>query len=250
MLRVRFSGIAATDEQGLNGDYAVKANGAIDVFYVGEVRVAGLTTDEVQETLVYQLEYQGFYSKGRITATADVATFAKKEIVVTGEVRYPGIIQVTSDGTVSQAIAATGGFTSGAGHLVEIIRSSGAGVPDEVITVTRTQVKAGLDLPLRGGDRVRVTVQGDFPNAIQQTFVVLGEVAESGSQTWSAGMTVEKALTLAGGQTEDFSLARSQIRRGVKDAEGRIIKYVVIKNLKLDTVIQPDDEFTAGRRWK
>lgn len=162
------------------------------------------------------------------------------EVQVGGAVRSPGNIRMPgSDLRVSRAIAQVGGFASNAGHEVEIIRR-GPDLGMITIVVTRAQLDANEDPGLQNFDRVNVK--------FGRVFFVNGEVARQGEMRWEPGMTVEKALSLAGGPTARFSLARSRIERPVKDKDGRVLKYERIVNLKMETLIQPDDVLVAGRK--
>jgi protein involved in polysaccharide export with SLBB domain len=161
------------------------------------------------------------------------------EVQVRGAVRSPGVIRMQGgDRRVMRAIAQAGGFTANAGNEVEIIRR-GPGRGLSGLRVTRAQLDANEDPGLQDGDRVTVKVG--------QVFFVNGEVKSQGEKKWSRGMTVAKALELAGGPTVSFSLDRARIERPVKDKDGAVLRYEKIANLKMETVILPDDVLVAGR---
>ncbi|MCR4376008.1 MAG: hypothetical protein NUW22_14290, partial [Acidobacteria bacterium] len=108
--------------------------------------------------------------------------------------------------------------------------------------VTRAQLDANEDTGLQDGDRVTVKVG--------PVFFVNGEVTRQGQKRWEPGMTVGKALALAGGATTSFSLDQSRIDRPVKDEAGRVVQYERIADLTLETLILPDDVLVAGRTWE
>lgn len=162
------------------------------------------------------------------------------EVQVGGAVRSPGNIRMEgTDRRVMRAIALVGGFATNAGYEVEITRRG----PDFGLmkfVVTRAQLEANEDPGLQNFDRVNVKVA--------PMFFVNGEVARQGAQKWEPGMTVERAIALAGGPTGSFSLGRAHIERPVKDKDGRVLKYERLSNLKHQTLIQPDDVLVAGRK--
>jgi protein involved in polysaccharide export with SLBB domain len=80
-----------------------------------------------------------------------------------------------------------------------------------------------------------------------QTFVITGEVKAPGEKMWSPGMTVEQAIGLADGMTPKGKLGH--IKRPVKDADGKILRYEEIKPLKNDTEIRAGDTLVIARKW-
>ena len=163
-------------------------------------------------------------------------------VQVNGAVRGPGVIRMQgSDRRLSRAITMVGGFTTNAGSEIEIIRR-GADGSFATTVVPREQLDTFEDPSLQDGDRLQVKPA--------PMFFVNGEVARQGAQRWEPGMSVEKALALAGGPTASFSLGRSRIERPVKDKDGAVLKYQKIANLKMETLILPDDVFVAGKRWE
>jgi beta-lactamase regulating signal transducer with metallopeptidase domain/protein involved in polysaccharide export with SLBB domain len=162
-------------------------------------------------------------------------------VQVTGAVRMPGNVTLkASSGNVAGALRAAGGFASNAGS-VEVERSAG-GMYSATYLLERDRLDTDGGLELRNGDRVNVK--------IAHVFYINGEVNSKGEKIWSPGMTVAKALVLAGGTTEEFSLGRSHITRPVKDNDGRILKYEKIDPLNLETPILPDDTLVAGRKLR
>lgn len=75
---------------------------------------------------------------------------------------------------------------------------------------------------------------------------VNGEVNAAGQKAWQPGMTVNKALSLAGGMTVRGKLG--YVRRKVVEADGRV-RYVKIDTLSSNFVLEPDDELYVVRRW-
>jgi protein involved in polysaccharide export with SLBB domain len=241
-LKVDFIGIPAEDRE-MNRNYLVQSNGTIEIKYLESVKVEGLTQLEVGDLLAELLEKKGFYNPGQLQPSVTMAGYRDFEVQVNGAVRAPGLIRLSGDqSSVNRAISQAGGFATNAGTEVEIIRAPIAGRPPEPpIVVTRDQLDMNDDPGLRENDRVNVR--------IGQVFFVNGEVNNQGEKRWEPGMTVNRALALAGGQTAKFSMGRSRIDRPVKDKDGTVLKYEKIGNLKPETLIRPDDVLVAGRKW-
>jgi len=240
-LKIDFIGIPV-DDQDMNRTYPVQSNGSIDIKYLESVKVEGLTLLEIGALLGKLIEEGQFYRPGQLRPSVTMAVFRDFEVQVGGAVRSPGNLRLSGENSsVNRAISLAGGFATNAGFEVEIFRAPIEGQPSEPpIIVTRTQLDMNDDPGLRENDRVNVK--------IGHVFFVNGEVNTQGEKRWEPGMTVNKALSLAGGQTPKFSLGRSRIERPVKDKDGRVIKYDKIKGLKPETLIQPDDVLVAGRK--
>lgn len=241
-LKVDFIGIPAFDRE-MNRNYLVQSNGTIEIRHLETVKVEGLTQLEVGDLLAELLEEKGFYNPGQLQPSVTMAGYRDFEVQVNGAVRAPGLIRLSGDNSsVNRAISQAGGWAVNAGTEVEIIRAPIAGRPPEPpIVLTREQLDMNDDPGLRENDRVNVR--------IGQVFFVNGEVNNQGEKRWEPGMTVNKALALAGGQTAKFSLGRSRIERPVKDKDGTVLKYEKIGDLKPETLILPDDVLVAGRKW-
>ena len=241
-LKVDFIGIPAFDRE-MNRNYLVQSNGTIEIRHLETVKVEGLTQLEVGDLLAELLEKKGFYNPGQLQPSVTMAAFRDFEVQVNGAVRAPGLIRLSGDqSSVNRAISQAGGFAANAGTEIEIIRAPIAGLPLEPpIVLTREQLDMNDDPGLRENDRVNVR--------IGQVFFVNGEVNSVGEKRWEPGMTVNRALALAGGQTGKFSMGRSRIERPVKNKDGTVLEYKKIGDLKPETLILPDDVLVAGRKW-
>lgn len=241
-LKIEFIGIPAADRE-MNRNYPVQSNGTIEIKLLVTVKVEGLTLLEVGDLLARSLEEKGFYNPDQLQPSVTIAAYRDFEVQVGGAVRAPGLIRLSGENSsVNRAITQAGGFGTNAGTEVEIIRAPIPGQPPEPpIVVTRDQLNMNDDPGLRENDRVNVR--------IGQVFFVNGEVNNQGEKRWEPGMTVNKALSLAGGQTPKFSLGRSRIERPVKNKDGTVLRYEKVGNLKPETPILPDDVLVAGRKW-
>jgi beta-lactamase regulating signal transducer with metallopeptidase domain/protein involved in polysaccharide export with SLBB domain len=92
------------------------------------------------------------------------------------------------------------------------------------------------------------------PSALQQAsgakedFIVLGMVARPGSRSWTPGMTIERALELAGGLTSGLTLAAVVIERPVRDERGDVLRMETIKRLRPTTPVLAGDIVSARLR--
>ena len=77
-----------------------------------------------------------------------------------------------------------------------------------------------------------------------ETFFVTGFVRNGGPFIHEAGMTVSKALSMAGGVTEKGSRSRIRITRVVNG------RQIVLKDVKMEDPVQPGDSVEVlPRLW-
>ena len=100
----------------------VRPDGMITLNPVGDVRAAGLTTTDLDDTLTTM--YANVYREPRITIA--VTKLAGNFVHVLGEVRAPGSYEVLPNATVLQAIARAGGANDKANlNSVILMRRTG-----------------------------------------------------------------------------------------------------------------------------
>lgn len=226
--------VAGADSD-MNRRYPIAADGTITVKYLGFIHVAGKAPAEIQQMLISGMTEKAIYPPGVISVVATVLPDDRRFVIIAGRVQSPGEKRLFPEQmTVIKAIAASGGLLPSAGDIE--IRRPGV---DQAINITGTQLQAGADLNLVDGDTLIVR------QAL--VFFVNGEVLTPGQKVWRPGLTVLQAVALAGGLTPKGRL--SHIMRPVKDANGKILKYEKIKNIKNQTEILPDDQLVIVAKW-
>jgi len=119
----------------------VRPDGMITLNPIGDIRAAGLTTTELNESL--QEKYKAIYREPHVTIA--VAKLAGNFVHVLGEVRSPGSYEVTPNATVLQAIARAGGASDGAalGNVILMRRTGPTSLVARRVPVNRA-IKQGL----------------------------------------------------------------------------------------------------------
>jgi len=146
----------ATGTADLLRDTHVRPDGRVSVFPIGDVVAAGRTVRELEAALVNLLAAD--YKQPRVTI--EVAEIAGNQVHVLGQVNEPGSYKAGPFMTLSQAIAAAGGFKDDAArNSVLVFHRDGA----RTVRVARVRfdraVKRGTlegDLPLSRFDIVYV----------------------------------------------------------------------------------------------
>jgi polysaccharide export outer membrane protein len=130
---------------------------------IGNVQVAGKTTDEAQREIAARLGKSYLRSP---QVTVSVAKSGQR-VTVNGAVKTPQVMTIDGRLTLSQAIASAGGLGETANtQRIHVARVVGSGVQDNVFDIDAIHAGKTIDPPLVGGDiiiveesNVKVTVK-------------------------------------------------------------------------------------------
>ena len=133
----------------------IQPDGFISLLDVGDVKVSGLSVEEVRDLIVER--YQGILNEPVVSVT--LKGFSDPFFIVGGEVGAPGRFDLRGELTVTDAIAIAGGLKPGAkGKEVVLFRR----VSPEMVEVKKVDVRmvqrgqADEDVRLRPGDSIFV----------------------------------------------------------------------------------------------
>ena len=221
-------------EPDLTNKYRVDTDGTITLPYVGRQAAAGSTVIDLQTKLTALLK-DGYLQNPQVLIDVDV--YKARSVLVVGEVRSPGKVQLTGlTMSLLEALALAGSPTSAAANEVIVVHTPKPGEVAKEITVNRRDLelgRAGLDVTLQEGDLINV------PTA--KRFWVSGQVRNPGNYVLDPGTTVAQALILAGGLTERGSDRRLTF---IRTLNGKIVEVAA----KMDDKVQPNDEIKVGSR--
>ncbi len=205
----------------------VENDGTIDMPYIGRVKVAGQSARGVEKEVRERLAKDFLVNP---SVSVEITRYRSKTISVQGLVRNPGEYPLEGNVSVTTALAKAGSMMLDAGSFV-IISRRGPNGATETIKVLRRDIESGQaqSVLLKDGDTVLV------PKA--ESFFVNGEVRTPASYTWEDGLTIERALTLAGGRTD---------RAGKIEIERQ--GTVVTKSAKKTDLVQPNDILRVKKR--
>lgn len=204
----------------------VKANGTIQLPFIGEQRIAGETALSLAPKIQEKLRSGGYYAKPVVNI--EIASFASRYVVLLGAVAQPGLQPVDRDYRLSEIIARAGGLRETGADFVTLTRASGdqknypfeklaSGGPDD-------------DPMVAPGDKIFV------PEA--DLFYIYGQINAPGVYPLKGGpMTVRKAVARGGGFNANGSASRIKLfRAGVET------------KVKLDAPLQAGDVLVVGER--
>ena len=224
--------ITVYENPDLTTEARVGGDGKISFPLVGEVMVTGKTSAEIEKHMAGLLE-DGYIMKPHVTVF--IEEYKSKKVTVLGEFVKPGLVELRGNATLMEVISSAGGVTPNAGETLFIQRQIFRGGTSEKEDIT---VTIDLKRLLEEGDvTANAPVQdGDSIYVPRASFVyVTGEVKTPGAYKITKGLTVLKAITLAGGFSDKAWKGNTKIIR--KNKEGDEITTKVA----MDAMILPDD---------
>jgi polysaccharide export outer membrane protein len=155
-----------------------------------------------------------------------VSIIKHRNFYVNGEVKTPGGYPYEDGLTVHKAISLAGGFTEKA----------------EKTTIKITRVREGVAQAMEA--ELDATVLPDDFVVVAQTkkVYVNGEVKRAGDYPYERGLTVHKAITMAGGLTDKAAAGSIKVLRMINGKEQQIA-------VQLESGVQPEDIVVVPRSF-
>lgn len=230
----------------LTSKYTVGGDGSITFPLIGPIKAAGLTAAELQAE-VTKLLMDGFIKSPQVTV--GVAEYLSQRVFVVGEVHTPGVVPLTGNLTLVEALTRAGSLTENAGGELQVVRAAAGSVsvgptlPGS--TGATIVVRASVQQLLRGQFATNAELaDGDtivVPRA--QSVSVLGQVKNPGAVAYEYDMTVLRAVSLVGGANDVGALGRARI---VRIVDG---KKTEIKAKETDTLMPGDVIMIPMKLW-
>ena len=233
--------ITVYEEPDLTKTVRVSDDGYITFPLLGKVKAAGLTADQVGQSLEDLLRV-GYLKNPQVLVL--VKEYRSQEVYVLGAVNRPGAYPLTGQATLLEMISRAEGVVmqgaaGRAGKTLILLRPNGREVnshqnQDEVETKTldlhRLLVKGDLSLNFRVRDKDTIYI----PKA--DSVYVFGEVKQPGEiQMPGKGITVTEAIAMAGGFTRIASPKGVKVVRVIDGKEQT-------RRLNLNDVIKRGDK--------
>ena len=221
--------ITVYDQPDLTTDARIGDAGTILFPLIGQVKVVGLSVPQVAGKL-QSLLADGYIISPQVTVS--VAEFRSQKATIMGEVNRPGLYELKGSTTLLQLLSNAGDLTKDAGDKALIRRKADpGGKEDNTITIDlKRLIKMGdlsLDIPIMDGDSIYISRAGFF--------YINGEVKSPNEYKFEEGLTVLKAITMAGGFTGKASEGRVKILRHIDGKEK------VLENVKMHDSVLADD---------
>lgn len=218
--------ITVYDNDDLKAKVRVSSNGTIVMPLLGQVNVNKLTVAKITEKITGLLA-DGYIVNPQVNVFVD--EFRSKKVVVLGNVRNPGLIELNGPTTFLELVSKVGGFDKDAGDTATIKRVGND--KDNVIVINLVSLVKGGDLSqniqINDEDTVYVSASG--------MCYVTGQVTTPGTYPCGEGATVLKLVTLAKGFTGKASKSGIDIVRMEGD------KKTILEDVSLDTPVKHND---------
>jgi polysaccharide export outer membrane protein len=142
-------------EEKLPHEYEVSPDGTLAFPYVPPIKVAGLEPRQIATTLRDSLVEAKFLVSPQVQVK--VKAYNSKKIQVIGQVAKQGPLPYQDGMTLVQAISAAGWFTPLADtNHVQVIRQTGHGAVNAIVSVDAITDNARADIKLQQGDTIKV----------------------------------------------------------------------------------------------
>ncbi len=223
----------------------VDNNGHIELIVGGNMWVATLTSTEAALAIEARLRAAKVLRNPHVTL--NVLESASQTVTVLGEVKNPGSYPVWGQQRVAEAIAAAGGLTPNASHLVTLTHK------DSTVTSTveldgMSQNQSAADIVLVPGDRLVVNRAG--------IVYVLGDVGKPGGFMLDdrAPITVLQGLALAQGMNRTANQRGSLIHQTAQGPQQERLDFKkILGNQTTDPTLHDGDivyvPLNAAKDW-
>ena len=257
--------ITVFDEKELLRIVEVDADGTIRFPLLRQIQIGGLTIRQAEKKMEQALGDQFLVNPH---VSIKVSQYNSQKVYVLGAIAKPGFYSLTGKTTVLEIISQAGGITQQGGKELVLVR----GAADKNLPLDKMlQEKQGQDLledftkhvdtpPIiidghrlldKGDTSLNYALEGGdilyIPN-FRKVFV-LGEVKRPGGITYYEGLTLLKAVTLAGGLTP-MGKSKVMVTRIVNGNEQKFKVNLnkIIKDIKKDIPLLAEDVIVVPRR--
>lgn len=200
----------------------VETDGTISFPYVGRVRAAGLTEDQLAHSIEKQLAARQIVTDPHVLV--EITTFGT-QASVQGQVGVPGVYTLDRPTNLTQLLSRAGGVRdSGLGGTVSVRRGG------TIRTFESKDVQAGHG----PGAAFRIANNDEVFVDLAPFYYLYGYVGKAGEYPLLRPVTVQQAISIAGG----LALLGSEWRIRIKRKQGNGQTYEVPASL--------DDQVEAG----
>jgi polysaccharide export outer membrane protein len=222
----------------------VRSDGKANIPLLGDLKVAGKTTDELDDE-VTQLLGRDYIVDPQVSI--ELKESAKMWVTVMGEVRTPGRYPLKRDMKIIDLMAAAGGITKDAGSRISIARHGDSDSEVQTLVVDRDHLLGDVtgesNLILQRNDVV--TIGG------KDYYYIRGEVTRPGPYFLETGTTVLKAISVASGLTPFANRRQVSVLRSGKDGvqDKIVVNLKSIEDGKAPNIpLKPEDTIIVPRR--
>ncbi len=221
-------GISVYDNEDLTTKVRVSSSGTIVMPLLGQVEVKGLTVNAITEKLT-RLLADGYLVNPQVNIF--IQEYRSKKVVILGNVRTPGLIELSGSINFLELVSKAGGLEKDAGDTATIQRKKNGTKDSSVIVIDLLALIEKGDLSqnvqIKDGDTVFISKAG--------MCFITGEVQNAGTYSCGEGTTVLRLVALAGGFTGKASKSSINVVRIINNEK------TVFKDVDLYTPLKDND---------
>jgi protein involved in polysaccharide export with SLBB domain len=157
-VKIKIMGVPAEEKAKIDEVYPVSKKGMVNLPFIGEIRAAGMESDELAKSIQNTYRVEGIYNHATIQVIANEIEDAPllQVVHIGGQVREPGPRPFAKGLTVFQAVQAAGGATEfGSMKRVTLFREG----KQQKINLETIEGKGVITQPL---DTIEVPQKGPF----------------------------------------------------------------------------------------
>jgi polysaccharide export outer membrane protein len=214
----------------LTTETRVSEEGKITFPLLGEIDAKGLTARQVEKNIAGKLIGGNFVKDPQVSVF--IQQYHGRKVTIIGEVNKPGQYEIIGPTTILDIVSQALGMNQNSGYLLTVFRKNLTASGQ--ISVNKLTVD--IDRLLNGGDLSQdIELQNsDVIYVPKSIFYIYGEVNRPGAYRLEKGITVKKAIALAGGLTPKGSQRRIEITRKLNESETSLIA-------EIDSYVRLDD---------
>lgn len=221
-----------------NMQMQVTPDGKLNMAYLGTIQAAGLTVQQLTNTIIKGFEDAGILYNAKVQIT--VITLHQPIVRVLGEVQKPGAVVFKDGDTIYDAIAQAGSYTQNAWLAKATITHKGDEKPIPIDLKKMFDGDLSQNMKLQKGDTIYIP-----PEDYQNKIYVMGQVMRPNIYSLKDNTTVLAAVNLAGGPTERGVLRSTMVIRGnpakPEKVPCNLTKLLDKADLSQDIVLHPGD---------
>ena len=225
----------------------VGAEGFVRLPLIGTIKARGLTARQLESEIADRLGAKYVHDP---EVSVFIEEYRSQRIAVLGEVNKPGVYEVSEKRALTDMLAQAGGLAPTADQVVYVLRKTanakgGPLASGELLKIDLGQLLGGgdasMNLKVGSGDVISVPKSGEF--------YLGGAVRKPGAYPIKGKLTVDQAIFLGGGLSDEANVADIQVLRdagGPKNEVYQINLEQLNKDAKPGMVLQKNDVVFVG----
>ncbi len=225
----------------------VGTEGFIRLPLVGTVKTRGITARQLEGEIADRLGAKYVHDP---QVSVFIEEYRSQRIAILGEVNKPGVYEVSEKRMLTDMLAQAGGLSPSADKVVYILRKTasagnGAAASGELLKIDLEQLLGGEDnstnVKVGSGDVISVPKSGEF--------YLGGAVRKPGAYPIKGKLTVDQAIFLGGGLSNEADVTNTQVLRDVGGPTNEVYQLnleQLAQEAKPGMVLQKNDVVFVG----